>query len=532
MCTFDARNTCQNQINVSSKVRQGYPLTAAEPYPKLPQNLLSKGRMRRMKSLGLCSGLTRKQRGRFATTLSGKALMHSFLSGRRFILGAEENAEEPEDPYSYVTEAGYARPPYWKTYLDSRETVQNILEENDIDAVMYLEFFNVPPDDATAGEDIQMNYTGYTVWYPIYMGFPEIIEDIIIDDNIPDVEALVEFSVSAEQYQSQKKYLVLADNDVSAIEMSITPNIISEKAGANAIYATITRKEATNSKITVKISDTSNGELYYTNTITLDGGVTDATFPISIKDNKTVDGERNVKLYAEVYITSCNCTAIGNKQTQVEQDITILDDDGPTLFVSSNKSTILEGDDEGAVITVSRNTTNNAQPLVVQLSTEAADVSLAGTLTIPAGSSSATTTFKALSNQTEEGNRAITIKASANDFTPGTAWLLISDQSFPDLSLKSMETVSPSRSTARTLPTSAFVQVVSMTAVTGWEKAWLNGSALHRMPLLISSRSAFRSSLPISLFFLKITLPSAPTRSLTSSWPSIRSRIFSFLRTL
>ena len=89
---------------------------------------------------------------------------------------------------------------------------------------------------------------------------------------------MVEFSVSAEQYQSQKKYLVLADNDVSAIEMSITPNIISEKAGANAIYATITRKEATNSKITVKISDTSNGELYYTNTITLDGGVTDATF--------------------------------------------------------------------------------------------------------------------------------------------------------------------------------------------------------------------------------------------------------------
>lgn len=266
----------------------------------------------------------------------------------------------------------------------------------------------------------------------------------IIDDNIPDVEALVELSVSAEQYQSQKKYLVLADNDVSPIEMSITPNTISEKAGANAIYATITRKEATNSKITVKISDTSDGELYYTNTITLDGGVTDATFPISIKDNKTVDGERTVKLYAEVYITSCNCTAIGNKQTQVEQDITILDDDGPTLFVSTNKSTILEGDDEGAVITVSRNTTNNAQPLVVQLSTEAADVSLAGTLTIPAGSSSATTTFKALSNQTEEGNRAITIKASANDFTPGTAWLLISDQSFPDLSLKNMETVSPS----------------------------------------------------------------------------------------
>ena len=103
---------------------------------------------------------------------------------------AKENAEEPEDPYSYVTEAGYARPPYWKTYLDSRETVQNILEENDIDAVMYLEFFTVPPDDATAGEDIQMNYTGYTVWYPIYMGFPEIM--------IP-----MGFSEATEEYPSE-----------------------------------------------------------------------------------------------------------------------------------------------------------------------------------------------------------------------------------------------------------------------------------------------------------------------------------------
>ena len=103
---------------------------------------------------------------------------------------AKENAEEPEDPYSYVTEAGYARPPYWKTYLESRETVQNILEENDIDAVMYLEFFTVPPDDATAGEDIQMNYTGYTVWYPIYMGFPEIM--------IP-----MGFSEATEEYPSE-----------------------------------------------------------------------------------------------------------------------------------------------------------------------------------------------------------------------------------------------------------------------------------------------------------------------------------------
>ncbi len=90
--------------------------------------------------------------------------------------GSEEDASEPEeDPYGYITKDGYARPPYWETYIDSRETVQKILEENNVDAVMYLEFFDVAPDDATAEEDIAMNYAGYTVWYPIYMGFPEIM---------------------------------------------------------------------------------------------------------------------------------------------------------------------------------------------------------------------------------------------------------------------------------------------------------------------------------------------------------------------
>lgn len=87
----------------------------------------------------------------------------------------EGDTSETKDPYTSVTKDGYARPPYWETYLDSRQTVQKILEENDIDAVMYLEFFNIPPDDATAEENIAMNYAGYTVWYPIYMGFPEIM---------------------------------------------------------------------------------------------------------------------------------------------------------------------------------------------------------------------------------------------------------------------------------------------------------------------------------------------------------------------
>ncbi len=87
----------------------------------------------------------------------------------------EESEEEPEGPYTYITEDGYARPPYWEKCIENRETVNKILEENNIDAVMYLEFYNVPPDDAAEEEIFPVNYAAYMVYYPVYMGFPEIM---------------------------------------------------------------------------------------------------------------------------------------------------------------------------------------------------------------------------------------------------------------------------------------------------------------------------------------------------------------------
>jgi len=88
---------------------------------------------------------------------------------------AEGSEEETESPYSYVTEDGYARPPYWEKFMENRETVNEILEENDVDAVMYLVFFNVPPEDTVEEENTATNYTYYRVYFPVYMGFPEIM---------------------------------------------------------------------------------------------------------------------------------------------------------------------------------------------------------------------------------------------------------------------------------------------------------------------------------------------------------------------
>lgn len=272
--------------------------------------------------------------------------------------------------------------------------------------------------------------------YTFEPGAKEAVIDIpIIDDNIAANDETLQLSVSADHHLTGSALFVLKDNDVPAISMTLLPTTVSEAAGYNAVHATIKRTEAKNSKITLKLSDDSNGELYYTTPITMPEGTEEVTFPIGVKDNQKVDGTRKVKFSAAIYITDCGCSAIGDKQTVVSDTITILDNDGPTLSVTSNKTTILEGDATGATLTISRNdaTTN---PLTVTLSAKGDDLQFAKTVTIPAGKESVTTPFVALSNATNEGNRTISVIASSDGYSPGTVWMLISDQTLPDAEMQ------------------------------------------------------------------------------------------------
>lgn len=272
--------------------------------------------------------------------------------------------------------------------------------------------------------------------YTFEPGAKEAVIDIpIIDDNIAANDETLQLSVSADHHLTGTALFVLKDNDVPAISMTLLPTTVSEAAGYNAIHATIKRTEAKNSKITLKLSDDSNGELYYTTPITMPEGTEEVTFPIGVKDNQKVDGTRKVKFSAAIYITDCGCSAIGDKQTVVSDTITILDNDGPTLSVTSNKTTILEGDATGATLTISRNdaTTN---PLTVTLSAKGDDLQFAKTVTIPAGKESVTTPFVALSNEASEGNRTISVIASSDGYSPGTVWMLISDQTLPDAEMQ------------------------------------------------------------------------------------------------
>lgn len=254
----------------------------------------------------------------------------------------------------------------------------------------------------------------------------------VLQDKTPANDIGVKLTGTADHHQKAEVLFVLHDDDTPAITMTLTPTTVSEAAGPQAIVGTIVRSGVTNNKITIKLSDDGNNDIYYsTTTVTLPEGTTSAKFPIGVRDNQRMEGDRTVTIRAAIYLTDCNCDAIGDKQTSVEVPVTITDDDGPALSIVTSKTTILEGDEAGCELIISRNT-ETSQPLNVHIATDATDVEFEANATIPAGEESVRVPFRALSNLSEEGDRTVSIIASATDFSSGSAWLLISDRTLPD----------------------------------------------------------------------------------------------------
>lgn len=83
-----------------------------------------------------------------------------------------ESFETTPDPYSSVI-GEYKRIPDWNKVLYGRAKISEILEENGIDAVLYLSFFDTAADDGPYVED-DPNYAGYDIAFGPKLGLPEI----------------------------------------------------------------------------------------------------------------------------------------------------------------------------------------------------------------------------------------------------------------------------------------------------------------------------------------------------------------------
>lgn len=259
-----------------------------------------------------------------------------------------------------------------------------------------------------------------------------------IDDDMPNPDRTCTLSLSAAQYQSTTIEILLSDNDISKLNLTLTPNAISEAAGPLSVAAKITRMDNIDKKLTLRLYDDSEGAIYYgQNEMEMPAGVEEINVNVGPIDNAIVDGERTYNITAVVYSKACSCDATnGGSLGIATAPLTIYDNDGATLTGVTSASVLQEG---GAItITVSHNTPTDHAVTVAISSDHSADLEYPAIVVIPAGQSSATFDVKSKGNATTSDDYTAVLTLSAEGFAKTNVWFMVSDQTLPDAQIKSI----------------------------------------------------------------------------------------------
>ena len=258
------------------------------------------------------------------------------------------------------------------------------------------------------------------------------VEVEALEDDIPDVEKVVTFAASADGYENGTLLTTLVDDDIPTLQLELTPTAISEADGPLSVSAKLSRTDNIDKKVTVKLSDNSEGNLYYARqTIEMAPGVKEVTLNMGPIDNSLVDGERTYQVTAAVFIASCSCNAsVGTSGGVVTVPLTIYDNDGPALNLSASSSLLKEGGE--MTLTISRNTDSKSRLDVSLSSNHDAAIEYPKTVTIAEGETSATFTVKSKGNDTTGDDLTATLIAESEGFAKSSVWFTISDQTLPD----------------------------------------------------------------------------------------------------
>ena len=253
------------------------------------------------------------------------------------------------------------------------------------------------------------------------------------DDDVPSETLSSAFIVSAPRYENGEVIVLLEDDDMPVLELTILPNKVQEGAGPVSVAGILRRTGVTSNKITVRLSDDSNGGLYFGNReLVLQKGVEEVNFNFGPIDNAQVDGDRTYTITAAVWLSSCSCSAAGESAGSVSAQLEVFDDDGPALTLASTMSTIKEGGK--TMLTVGRNTLVSIdQPLTVHLSSDYDDnLSYEHTVTIPAGQQSVQVEITSKKNDVSGDTHTVVFTVQSEGFASATCYLMVTDQTLPD----------------------------------------------------------------------------------------------------
>lgn len=238
-----------------------------------------------------------------------------------------------------------------------------------------------------------------------------------VEDATQDGNKSVTITAAARGFSNGTVTLSVEDND-TPLTLELSATTVTEGAGSKALTGTVTRTGSAGTA-TVNLSSSDTTEITVPATVTFEDGKTTATFDIAAIEDTVIDGTKTVTI-----------TASGATFTNATKTVSVTDNevDVPALTLSLDKTSVVENAGaSAATATVTRNT-EDTEALTVTLTSGNTTVATVPTsVTIPAGKASVTFAVAAVNDQSDNGNREVTITAAATGFTNGTSKLAVTD---------------------------------------------------------------------------------------------------------
>ncbi len=255
---------------------------------------------------------------------------------------------------------------------------------------------------------------------------------LAIDNAEAELESSATILFACENMNGVELDVSLMDDDMPTLELTFSPDIISESDGQLGVLATLTRLDNVDKEARIRLSHNGGDRLSLSNqNISMPKGRKSVEFMIRTVDNAEVDGDQKFTITAAVYSSPCNCYANNLSGGFITKEITVTDDDGPHLSLTPSSLVFKEGN-SGYQLTVRRNI-EPVEPLIVKLSSDSPGVvEFPETVEIPSGMKEISVKVDVPKNDIQDDSSIVSFKAEAEGLSPGSCRVSITDSTLPD----------------------------------------------------------------------------------------------------
>ena len=245
----------------------------------------------------------------------------------------------------------------------------------------------------------------------------------VVDDALDEPDETIQLYASATDYRdSPTRTVTIVDDDPSRLSLSVSPARVAEKGGTSTITVSVPSWAAPSSDLRVGLTHPGTGtgvasssDYTLAGSVTIPANQTSVTTTLTVVDDALDESNETIQLYA-------SATDYRDSPTRT---VTIVDDDPSRLRLSVSPTSVLETGGESTITVSVPSWAAPSSDLRVGLThpgsgtaTRNSDYRLAGSVTLPGGSTSVTTTLTAVGDSEDEPDETVRIQASATGYDP------------------------------------------------------------------------------------------------------------------